>query len=52
MVSWFEFERLEPEIGGDIVDRRLVGSPDVRAAYRADLPKWARWGGDAGGCTG
>ncbi|HEY4627547.1 MAG TPA: hypothetical protein VIH01_16130 [Blastococcus sp.] len=52
MVSWFEFERLEPEIGGDIVDWRLVASPDVRAAYRTDLPEWARWAGDLPGCAG
>jgi hypothetical protein len=52
MVAWFEFDRLEPEIGGDDVDWRLLASSDVRAAYRADLPEWTRWAGDVPGCTG
>ncbi|SDF08874.1 Glycosyl hydrolase family 26 [Blastococcus aurantiacus] len=51
MVSWFEFDRAEPEIGGDPVDWRLAASPEVRDAFRADLPGSVRWADDVPGCT-
>jgi hypothetical protein len=52
MVAWFEFDRLEPEIGGDVVEWRVAASPEVRAAYLADLPDRALWADDVPGCTG
>jgi hypothetical protein len=42
MVNWFEWDKDEPEIGGR-VDWTVTSDPAVRAAYRADLPAWARW---------
>lgn len=51
MVTWFELERLEPGIGGDVVDWRMAASPEMRAAYLPDLPERAHWAGDVPGCT-
>jgi hypothetical protein len=42
MVNWFEWDKQETEIGAR-VDWTVTADPAVRAAYRADLPGWARW---------
>ena len=42
MVNWFEWDKHETEVGGRI-DWTVTSDDAVLAAYRADLPGWARW---------
>lgn len=42
MVNWFEWAKVEPEIGAR-VDWTVASDPAIRAAYRSDLPEWALW---------
>jgi hypothetical protein len=49
MINWFEWKKYEIEIN-DYVDWRSAGSPAIRDAFVADLPKWLRYGEDLGTC--
>jgi hypothetical protein len=39
MVNWFEWDKLEPEVGGD-VHWSVANEAKVREAFVADLPSW------------
>ncbi|WP_108249442.1 glycoside hydrolase family 26 protein [Planctomonas deserti] len=39
MVNWFEWDKDEPEVGGD-VHWSVANDADVRTAFTADLPSW------------
>ncbi len=39
MVNWFEWDKLEPEVGGD-VHWSVANEPKIRKAFIADLPSW------------
>jgi len=43
LIDWFEWNKDEPEIGGR-VDWTVTRNPDIRAAFRHDLPAWVRYG--------
>lgn len=38
MINWFEWEKQENEIGGDVIDWRALGSPEIAAQFQLDLP--------------
>jgi hypothetical protein len=38
MINWFEHAKPEAEIGGATIDWRATGSPEIAAAFQADLP--------------
>ncbi len=44
MINWFEWDKLEPEVGAE-VDWSVTGDRGVRAAFRQDLPGWLRGAG-------
>ena len=45
MISWFEWRKDEPEIGG-IIDWRLTADPELARMVRAQVPDgWLRFGG-------
>jgi Glycosyl hydrolase family 26 len=39
MVNWFEWDKFEPEVGGD-VHWTVANDPKIRSAFIADLPSW------------
>ncbi|GIG28974.1 glycosyl hydrolase [Cellulomonas marina] len=41
LVNWFDWDKQEPEVGG-VVRWAVSTDPAVAAAFRADLPAWAR----------
>ncbi|QWC85730.1 hypothetical protein KLP28_02930 [Nocardioidaceae bacterium] len=43
MVNWFEWRKVEPEVGG-VVDWTATSRADVRAAFTSALPDWLRYG--------
>lgn len=49
LVNWFDWDKFESEVGGD-VHWSLSGDPDVAAAFRADLPGWVRQAPDVAPC--
>jgi hypothetical protein len=49
LVDWFDWDKYEVEVGGD-VRWSLSGDPDVAAAFRADLPDWVRQAPDVAAC--
>lgn len=49
MVNWFEWSKREVEIDDD-VDWRVGSTPQVTAAFTADLPDWLRYGEDVKAC--
>jgi hypothetical protein len=49
MVNWFEWDKHEVEVDAR-VDWRAAGTPEVRGAFRAALPGWARWADDVPAC--
>ena len=38
MINWFEWEKSESEIAGEVIDWRILGSPEIAAQFKADLP--------------
>jgi hypothetical protein len=50
MVAWVERE-LPPDRDLPAVDWRALRTPALAEAYRADLPKWARWAEDVPRCN-
>ncbi len=49
MVNWFEWNKVEPEVGS-AVDWTVVEDPAVRAEFTAALPDWYRFAGKPGDC--
>ena len=43
MVNWFEWRKVEPEVGG-VVDWSATSKADVRDAFTSALPDWLRYG--------
>jgi hypothetical protein len=43
MINWFEWRKAESEVGGAVIDWRSTSTPEVSAAFRADLPGWLRF---------
>jgi hypothetical protein len=39
MINWFEWEKSESEIGGDVIDWTVTQDPEILAAFAADLPR-------------
>ncbi len=44
MINWFDWRKHEPETDA-VVDWTVTRSPDVAAAFRADLPDWLHFAG-------
>lgn len=38
MINWFEWDKKESEVGGVVIDWRVLGSPEVAEQFRTDLP--------------
>lgn len=38
MINWFEWEKPENEIAGEVIDWRALGSPEVASQFISDLP--------------
>ncbi len=49
MVNWFEWNKVEPEVGS-AVDWTVVEDPAVRAEFTAALPDWYRFAGEPEDC--
>ncbi|MHA7262223.1 glycoside hydrolase family 26 protein [Arthrobacter sp. TMN-37] len=49
MVNWFEWNKLEPEIGA-AVDWTVTGDPSIRSAFTAALPAWYRFAEEPENC--
>jgi hypothetical protein len=50
MINWFEWKKYEIEIN-DYVDWRAAGSPAIRNAFVADLPRWLNYAGSVHACS-
>ncbi|PPB49343.1 hypothetical protein C4K88_11365 [Arthrobacter pityocampae] len=49
MVNWFEWTKVEPEVGS-VVDWTVVEDPAVRAEFTAALPDWYRFADEPEDC--
>ncbi|WDF33055.1 glycosyl hydrolase [Arthrobacter agilis] len=49
MVNWFEWNKVEPEVGA-AVDWTVAEDPAVRDEFRAALPSWYRFAGEPATC--
>jgi hypothetical protein len=38
MINWFEWKKPENEIGGNVIDWRALGSPEIAEQFKLDLP--------------
>lgn len=53
MINWFEWDKVEAEIGGQEnvrVDWTVTRNPRILHAFRADLPSWGRFANDVPRC--
>ncbi|MHA7144561.1 glycoside hydrolase family 26 protein [Arthrobacter sp. TmT3-37] len=49
MVNWFEWNKVEPEVGA-AVDWTVAEDPDIRSAFTAALPEWYRFAAERDEC--